>query len=405
VKVVTILLIASSLFLGASRSWALLSTETLPAGISSPSFRYGNLDGIGERYTDDGSLITLGDYKSVNFDAKTLQKFNADARKLINALNKFGGSGLGDKFNLGVLHVDTQPHVNYFAPVFAHGMSAKWTVAAGVPFVNYTNKISLSQQFSNIDYYRRQFSGLSAELDEALNTDLGKATNETLAQKGYKRLADHNDSFVGDVQLVSVYKFFDDSKTALIYQAQINLPTGPQYDCDDLAALNNFGRTNVNNTVAYSYKFWKMTAVPFVSYILNVPDQITERVPSNEDDTLPDAVNKERIHRQIGNSQIVGSNLFYDWNDQLSLGTGYEFGNKEADAFSGDRGLRYDLLSKNTASNFHKVKAQIVYSTVSSYFKKKSLLPMIASLEISDYVAGVNVERQLAQELNLMLFF
>jgi hypothetical protein len=51
------------------------------------------------------------------------------------------------------------------------------------------------------------------------------------------------------------------------------------------------------------------------------------------------------------------------------------------------------------------VKAQIVYSTVSSYFKKKSLLPMIASLEISDYVAGVNVERQLAQELNLMLFF
>ncbi|WP_413560897.1 hypothetical protein [Bdellovibrio sp. HCB209] len=404
-KAVTLLLIAIGLLLGANRSWALLSTDILPAGISSPSFRYGNLDGLSERYTDDGSLIKLGDYKSVNFDAQTLQKFNADARKLINALNKFGGTGLGDKFNLGVLKVETEPHVNYFAPVFAHGVTSKWTLGVGVPFVKYTNQISMSSQFSNIDYYRRQFSGLSAELDEALNTDLGKATNDTLAQKGYKQLSNRNESFVGDVQVVSVYKFFDDKKTALIYQAQINLPTGPKYDADDLAALNNFGRTNINNTVAYSYKFSRFTAVPFLSYVYNVPDQITERVPSNSDDTLPDASNKENIDRKIGDSQILGGNLFYDWSDRFSFGTGYEFVNKQADDFSGSRGLRYDMLSKNTASNYHKVKAQIVYSTVSSYFKKQSLLPMIASLEISDYAQGTNVERQLAQELNLMLFF
>jgi hypothetical protein len=405
VKVAFRLIIASCLLLGASSAWALLSTETLPANVDSPSFRYGNLDGIGERYTENGSLVKLGDYKSVNFDAQTLQKFNADARKLINALNRFGGTGLGDKLNLGVLRVETEPNVNYFAPVYARGVTSKWTLGAGVPFVKYKNKIKLSQQFSNIEYYRKQFSGLSAELDEALNTDLGKATNDTLTQKGYKRLQSHDDSFVGDVQLVSVYKFFDDSRTALIYQAQVNLPTGPAYDCDDLAALNVFGRTNVNNTLAYSYKFSKFTAVPYVSYIFNVPDQITERVPSNPDDTLPDAANKERIGRQIGNSQVAGGNLFYDWTDQLGFGTGYEFANKEADSFTGSRGLRYDLLSKNTASTYHKVKAQIIYSTVSSYFKKKSLLPMIASLELSDYIAGANVERQLAQEINLMLFF
>ncbi|WP_413581029.1 hypothetical protein [Bdellovibrio sp. HCB288] len=404
-KTVLMTLIASSFIFSANNAWALLSTETLPVGISSPSFRYGNLDGISERYTEDGTLVKLGDYKSVNFDAQTLQKFNADAQKLINALNKFGGAKLGDKLNLGVLRVETKPHVNYFAPVFAHGLTEKWTLGIGVPFVTYTNKLSLSQQFSNIDYYRQQFSGINTELDQALATDLGKATNETLAQKGYKKLADQNESFVGDVQLVSVYKFFDNKKTALIYQAQINLPTGPAYDCDNLAALNNFGRTNVNNTVAYSYKISKFTAVPFLSYILNMPDQITERVPSNPDDTLPDATNKETISRQIGNSQIAGGNLFYDVNDQFSLGTGYEYANKEADSFQGSRGLRYDLLSKNTQSNYHKVKAQIIYSTVSSYFKKKSLLPMIASLEISDYAYGVNVERQLAQELNLMLFF
>lgn len=385
---------------------ALTSTNVLPQGISSPSLRFGIVDGIDEKYTENGTLMKLGDYKSVIFDAPHLAKFNQDAKRLIDALNRFGAHNLGDDFNLGVLRVETKPQVKYYAPVFAHGLTKKWTVGVWLPVVSYSNEIKLSQQFSNIEYYRRQFSGLSPELDSALNTNLGLATNQTLKDKGYRALNNRNETFLGDIQLASVYKFYEDANQGWIYQAQVSLPTGPQYDPDDLAALNIFGRTNINNTIAYSRRLTThLSIVPFVSYLLNIPDTISARVPTNEDDTLPDANTKEDVHRQIGNTTSLGGNLFYEINDSWTLGGGYEYSMKNQDSYSGSRNGRYDLLAVNTEMRAQRVKAEVSYSSVKSYFSKTALIPMIVSLEVSDVIAGVNVERQLVQELTLMMFF
>ncbi len=395
-----------NIFLVAFCAQAMTSTDVLPSGVSSPSFRYGVIDGIDEKYTESGSLMKLGDYKSVVFDAAHLANFNADAKRLIDALNRFGARNLGDNFNLGVLRVDTAPKVHYFAPVFARGITSKWTVGIGMPIVTYENKISVSQQFSNIDYYRKQFSGLSAELDDALRTNLADATQKALIEKGYKPLQNHNDTFVGDVQLVSMYKFYEDLDQAFLYQAQLNLPTGPKYNADDLAAINIFGRTNLNSTLAYSRKVGsRVTLVPYLSYLFNIQDKVTERVPTDENDTLPDQASREEVNRQPGNTVAVGGNMFVEVTDSFSLGGGYENSQKQADSFSGSRNARYDLLSKNTNMKAQRVRGLISYSSVKSFFRKTALLPMIVTLEVSDVVAGENVERQLVQEMNLTMFF
>lgn len=385
---------------------ALMSTSTLPEGINSPSFRFGIIDGIGQKYTESGSLMNLGDYKSIVFDAKNLAKFNSDAKRLIDALNRFGGHALGDSFNLGVLRVDTMPRVQYSAPVFARGITNRWTVGVGVPIISYTNKISLSQEFSNIEYYRQQFSGLNPELDDALNTDLSKATNETLTGKGYKALNNRDETFVGDIQVVSMYKLYEKNEKVLTYQAQVNLPTGPKFDPDDLASLNVFGRTNITNSLAYSqYLIGRLSMVPYVSYLINIPDTVTARVPLNEDDTLPDANTKEDVTRTLGNIATVGGNLFYEITDSWMVGGGYDYSTKDADRYTGERGTRYDLLATNSASTAHRVKAEITYSSVKSYFKKTAVIPLMVSFQVSDTFSGVNIERQTAQEMNLMLFF
>jgi len=403
---VSAFLVLVAMGLGTNCAQALNSTSLLPVGIHSPSFRMGNIQGVDQRYTEDGTLMKLGDYKSVIFDAPTLAKFNKDAKKLVNALNRFGSQGLGDQFNLGVLKVETLPSVKYFAPVYAVGVTTNWTVGMGVPVVTYTNKITLSSQFSNIESYRRRFSGLDPELDEALKTDLGAATNQALADKGYLKLGDKNENFIGDVQMVSMYRLFEDLDQAVVYQTQLGLPTGPKYNSDDLAALNVFGRTTVNNTVVYSRKLGKgFTAIPYASYLVNIPDEVIARVPLNEDDTLPGAESKEKVQRQIGNTATLGGSLVYDFNDSWSLGTGYEFSQKEKDFYHGSKESRYDLLSARTALNAQRAKAELTYSTIKGYFKKTALLPMMVALEISDVVKGTNVERQLVQELNLMLFF
>lgn len=404
-KFITLIIIAA-IGLGANCARALPSTSLLPAGINSPSVRIGNIQGIGERYTEDGTLMKLGDYKSVVFDAPTLAKFNQDAKKLIAALNRFGAQALGDQFNLGVLKVDTAPHVKYYAPVYARGVTNKWTLGFGLPVVTYTNKISISSQFSNIEAYRRQFSGLDPELDAALNTDLSAATNQALADKGYKPLTNRNETFMGDVQLVSMYRLYSDVDQTLVYQAQVGLPTGPQFNADDLAALTVFGRTTLNNSFIYSRKLGKgFTAVPYASYLYNIQDEVTARVPTSEEDTLPDASTKEKVQRKIGSTTTLGGSLVYDFNDSWSLGTGYELSQKEKDTYRGSKDSRYDLLSAKTVLNAQRAKMELTYSSIKSYFRKTALLPMMVALEVSDVIAGTNVERQFVQELNLMMFF
>lgn len=385
---------------------ATTSTTILPEGINSPSFRFGSVQGIDQKYSENGSLMNLGDFKSVSFDASQLSKFNPDAKKLIDALNRFGSQRLGDSFNLGVLRIETMPQVNYFAPVYARGMSSKWTLALGVPVINYTNKIKLSQQFSNIDYYRQQFSGIDPELDAALNTDLGAATNQILISKGYAALDNRDQTFIGDIQFVSLYKFYDDTSQAWNFQWQWNLPTGPGYNPDDLAAINIFGRTTLLNTLVYSNRLTgRWTAIPFLSYLLNVADKVSVRVPMSENDSLPEESTKEKLDRQIGNTASAGGNLVYQYNEELSVAGGYEASIKDEDVYRGGRGQAYELLARHTAAKFEKIRAEISYSSVKSYFNKQSAIPIVVSYQFSDVISGINVERQLAQEVNVMLFF
>lgn len=383
-----------------------LTTSTLPQGIYSPAFRYGEINGIDQRYTETGSLVRLTDYKSIDFDAKTLSKFNAQAENLISTLNRFGAFNLGDSFNLGTLEIQSKPEIKYFAPVLAYGFSSKWTLGIGLPVIHYKNEVHLSQSFSNINYYRSQFSGLSQDLDQALNTNIGEATQQALVSKGYNRLENRDKQFLGDVQLVSVFKLLEDANQVIIHQATLNLPTGPEYNSDDLLALNTFHKTSVENTFGYSRRVGSLfQIVPYTNVKVCLPDQINARVPKNDDDLLPDENAKETVQRFEGASLEVGLQTIADVFDVLQFSFDYKLGAKGEDKYSGANGNHYELLSKNSASRWQKVSAEVVYSTVKSYFKKKSMLPMILSLSLFDTIAGTNIERKSGQELSMTFFF
>jgi hypothetical protein len=101
----------------------------------------------------------------------------------------------------------------------------------------------------------------------------------------------------------------------------------------------------------------------------------------------------------------VGGNVLADINDQFTIGTGYEYSKKDRDRYKGPGDKRYDLLSVDTQANTQKVRGHVSYSTVKSYFKKSSTVPMVVAFEVTDTIAGMNAERQLIQEMNFMLFF
>ena len=382
-----------------------IETETLPKNISTTSIKMGYIAGLDQRFQEDGDLVKLKDYKSIEFDAPTLAKFNPQASTLVQTLNRFGLYNAGDLFNLGTLEFETKPTIKYVAPVYAHGLTDRWTVGFGVPVIQYSNEVSMKQSLSNVEYYN-QFRGLSADLDAALDTDLKAATQETLSKKGYLPIEDRSENFIGDIQLVSVYKMFDDKVSKVIHQMTLLLPTGPKYNADDLLALNTFHKTSLENVFGYSRIIGSfLTVSPFMSFRYILPEVITVRVPKDSEDRLPGQESKDDVTFSEGLTTEIGTKFDFDLTQDFKIGADYRFGQKNADKYSASNKGDTSALAQNSKALWHKVSLSISYSTVKSYLKKQSLLPMSLSFNTYDTVMGKNVERRTGQEISLALFF
>lgn len=381
-----------------------LPTQTLPKGLRSPAIRWGALTSLDQKYSDQGKLVRLKDTKSIEFDSETLAKFNSRAESLIETLNRFGLYKAGDLFNLGTLEINTQPEINYKAPIFAYGLSANWTIALGIPIVEYKNDIQFRQTFSNVDYYN-QFRGLSAELDQALDTDLSVETQKVVQEKGYKPLTSRNETFIGDIQLVSLYQI-PQERRQIILQTTMTVPTGPEYDADDLVALNTFHEFSIEQStgIQWTTMTW-LDVMPLVNLKYFIPMQKTMRVPKNSDDVLPDQNTKDQITENKGLLYEVGLQTQLNLSDSFSIKGLYTMGQQQATRYSSSNKGSTDALEKNTFSEWQKVRLDFDYSSVSQYMKSKSGIPYILSLSIFDTIRGKNIERRLGQELNLTLFF
>jgi hypothetical protein len=365
----------------------------------------GFISGLDQRFQEDGDLVKLKDYKSIEFDAPTLAKFNPQASTLVQTLNRFGLYNAGDLFNLGTLVFETKPTIKYVAPVYARGLRDNWTVGIGIPVIQYTNEVHMAQSLSNVEYYN-QFRGLSDDLDAALDTDLRAATQSTLAQKGYMPIEDRSENFLGDIQLVSVWKMFDHGDSKLIHQATLTLPTGPQFNSDDLLALNTFHKTSLENLIGYTKVVGSfLTVSPFLSLRYVLPEKLTVRVPKNSEDMLPDQNSKDDVTLSEGFTTEVGTQFDFDLSQDFKIGTDYRYGQKTSDQYSRSAKGDTSLLAQNTKSVWHKVSLSLNYSTVKSYLKKESLLPMSLSFSTYDTISGKNVERRTGQEFSIALFF
>ena len=391
-----------------ARAALAVPTEVLPSGVRSVSVRGGMIDGMDQTFTSEGRLAGLGATKSMSFDAKTLARVNERARELIAALNSIGSGHLGSKIHLGTLIVDTRPEMQYIAPVFAYGVSRRWTLALGLPVVHYTNQIALTANGSNLSSYRDAgLMGVSHELDQALTLDLVSEVEELLSVRGYKPLKNRNETFLADAQLAALYQIHASSEFRALYQATLSLPTGPAYDPDDLMAPNQFGRTSLESTLALAFlPHRKLTLAPYASLQAFLPDQIEARVPKSEDDALPAAEQKEIVLRRLGLTGHLGADVSWDFTSEWSSLVGVDWMQKAEDRYEGSRrSSRTDLLSKDTAAQAMTAKTGVSYSTIQKFKRKASAIPWIASLEVSDILMGVNQMRQTKFDLAMAVFF
>lgn len=389
---------------------AMDSVSVLPRGIRSPSFRFGVIGSLDQKYSSDGNLMYLEDLNAVEFDAKALVKVQPRVQQLVDLLNQFGRQELGNKLSMGVLRPHIEPEVRYFAPLFAYGLTNKVTVALGLPIVTYKNHIGLTQYGSNINEIYNQVANLSSTLDDAfrqLTRSLVSSVNDELSSKGYKPLVDRNETFIGDLQIASIYRFYDSLDWSVGLKTFLSLPTGPKDDPDDLADVGAFGETSIEPQIISVYhatKSWDLAAK--ASYRWTAPDRLVQRVPVNAEDSLPGLDRKENVYRDTGDVVSLGSSTTVKFDRRFSSAVGYEFEHRIEDSYSGNnRGWDYSLLSRGSEMERHRVRFALDYSTVEAYAAKESAIPFVISYEFSDIVKGYNTERRTINELWMMMFF
>jgi hypothetical protein len=390
-------------------SLGLDSIANLPKGISSPAFKQGYIFGADQKYDSMGDLYNIADLNSIELNVANLKAIEPDIKKLETAMNKFGQNGLGSTLHLGVLKVTAEPTVHFSAPMFGHGISDRWMVGVGIPVVRYTNRLSFIHSGSNIDELKRQFYGVSDSIDEAfdrLDQDLIPVAQQTLREKGYKSLETRNQTFIGDVQIASFYLLHKDSTFGLRWQTLVNLPTGPQDDPDDLADLNIFGRTSWENYLVSNLHIWKDLVLAVKGgFKWAIPDRVKARVPLNSNDTLPGSDRLSIVDRDIGDSLLLGSSLTYTIHSGFGAGFGLTGNFKQTDSYAGTLMGDYGVLSRDTDSYSISSIYELSYDTVSLYFSKKALIPMILSMNFSDTIRGKNVQRLTQTEMTATLFF
>lgn len=409
-----LLMVMLGLSLGPAFALAMDSTETLPRNVNSPAFRYGMITGVDSKYNSSGSVETLSDINTIQFNSDQLKKISTEIETLVLVLNQTSGTHrLGDQLNMGTLRVETEPDVKYLVPIYARGITDNLSAGAALPVVFYKNKLGLVQSNSNADEVCDRLGPTSVdELKDACRklraTKMTDEVRKELANKGYKPIQDRKETLLGDLQLVSFWRFLslDDARHTMVLRNTLVLPTGKPNDPDDLADLGAFGQTAVEAQVLYNYLLApKLRLATKAAYKLTLPDHVDARVPKNEDDVLPARESKENVGRNLGDTVTLGAAATWNFWGDFGIAGGYEYARKSSDKYSGARGARYDLLEKDTSSLAHRLRGALSYDTIGLYMRTKRVPPMKIDFEVTNTVAGRNSDRSLTNELSLTLFF
>lgn len=407
------LMILFFLFTGSESAFSMDATETLPAGITSPAIRFGMVTGVDSKYNSDGTVQSLNEINTINFTSDQIAKLGgSEVNSLVTILNQFSQQNLGSQLNLGTLRVETEPDVRYIAPIFARGINEKFTLAVAMPIVFYQNDLRFNQSNSNVSAICDQIQGAQNNLNELrdacqkLNTKITDAAQNEIQKKGFKPVRSRKETVFGDIQLVGLWKFYERDIHSLMVRTSLTLPTGQKNDPDDLADIGAFGYRAIEPILIYNIMPIKSVRLSAkIGYKLMIPDHAVYRVPGSAGDVLPGPETKENLSRDIGDTITLGTAANYYFWKSFSIAGGYEYTQKGADSFSGEKNARYDLLAKDTRSTAHKLRAAFSYDTIDLYKRTKSIPPLKLDFEVSNTIAGTNSDRQLVNEVSLTMFF
>ncbi len=389
---------------------------TLPKGVRLFSFRLGYISGFTEEFDPNGTLRALDRY-NIQMDAKAIQKLSPNSYNLLKSVldtQSFSNLAPAESLNIGQLNFNGDSDLKIFVPVLGIGLTDGWSIGLAVPIVTHTSNITIGQSgynntldiFGQISSNPGSLSPALAQAEHDLSQGPAYLFNKERVRMGYKEVRPSETQFLGDIVMASRLKLTEKGRWGMYFLQDLNLPTGPEDDPDNLVDLPVFHKLYLDNTLMQNYSLSRKLALAWgLKYRLNLPDQISVRVPEQSGSPLVALDRKERVDRDIADEFSTQLISILTLVQEIKLGAAYEMGFKGSDGFSGDRGYDYSLLSENTDSFWGIMRLKGTYSTVEHYRRRKTGIPFDITYTFSDVIVGKNYERQMSHEILGTLYF
>ena len=270
---------------------SLPTAKTLPQGVRNVNLK-GVFASASEKYNSYGNPVGLSDpmYTNVTFGDLIIGK--DDGFDKAGVISKMELVGATEDTILGETTGDINVKPTVTVPVFAWGLTNKWTAAIAVPVMKYSMAVDSGVRQTNPGVYNQvenelMADGLHGEREE-LNRKFAAPLEAKIIEYGYKPLANEEGTKLGDIAVVNRYKAWEDKNNALTLTGAIVLPTGEELDPDKVVDVpGGDGQTDLVVGVNHDYYFAKyFTFSTGFSYTAQLADTVERRVPIQRKSTV-----------------------------------------------------------------------------------------------------------------------
>ena len=359
---------------------------------------------IKERYNENGDAEDIAVDYNARLDGTIFPQLN-----LVEA-----GFGLPGGFaSFGNSDVEYEFNVQIFDFYLYYGLTDRLTIGAKLPYWNFKNNVTARLDTSTATVGINSNPAIPSPIAPlALGaTPLTTADIQQLlkTEYGFDPVEDWSQSGFSDIEIGARYQYYRSENWQLAFTGSVLAPTGRTDDPDSLVdqpfGSGTWGLSFYLNNDFTALQKYGLSFTGTFRYVYYFPTTRTVRVPEDVDQPIVGLENKEKVDLKIGSNfrfDLEGRYLIYDG---LSVFLFYRYSQKFKDSVSGDRGLAYEELEKQSDEKEQQYRIGLNYSTIPMYMKKEFPVPLEVRLFYRDRFAGENALKSQYIGLDLTVFF
>lgn len=359
---------------------------------------------ITERFNEDGDAEDIAVDLNTRLDGTVFPQLNR-----VEA-----GFGLPAGFaSFGNSDVEYEFNVQIFDFYLYYGITDRLTFGAKVPYWNFKNNVTTSLDTTTATVGINTNPAIPSPIAPlALGaTPLTTANIQQLlkSEYGFDPVKDWSDHGFSDIEIGARYQYFRSESWQLAFTGSVLVPTGRTDDPDSLVdypfGAGAWGLSFYLNNDFTALQKYGLSFTGTFRYVYYFPTTETVRVPDNVDQPIVGLENKEKVDLTVGSDFRIDLEGRYLIFDGLSVFLFYRYSQKFEDSVSGDRGLAYEELEKESDQKEQQYRIGLNYSTVPMYMRKEFPVPLDVRLYYRDRFWGENVLKSQYIGVDLTVFF